>query len=176
VRAFILTVVLPLTIAVFGSVGCAPSDPPVEQVSDGQMVSVEEVDTPVAVNAEASVGHSPESSGLLGAWLLEDLVGRGVMDMVQTTIEFDADGRVFGDGGCNRYTGSYVFEDGRLSLGPIAGTKKMCPEAIMDQEDRFLRVLGSINDVSIDGPFLYLAVEGDEQPLKFSRMADQAEH
>lgn len=112
----------------------------------------------------------PEPAELLGGWLLEDLGGRGVMDMVRTTMEFDAEGRVFGSGGCNRFTGSYTFEDGKLAFGPLAGTKMMCPEAVMDQEDRFHDALADTEGVTIDGPVLLIEITGSAAPLKFTRM------
>jgi heat shock protein HslJ len=111
---------------------------------------------------------------LVGAWLLEDLGGRGVMDMVQTTIEFDGEGRVFGSGGCNRFTGAYTFDDGVLGLGPLAATKMMCPEAVMDQEDRFLGALGEVERVEMDGPFLLIFFAGSDDPLRFTK-ADEVE-
>ena len=111
---------------------------------------------------------------LVGAWLLEDLGGRGVMDIAQTTIEFDGEGRVFGSGGCNRFTGSYTFEDGVLGLGPLAATKMMCPDAVMDQEDRFLAALGAVERVEVDGPFLLIFFAGSDDPLRFTK-ADEVE-
>jgi heat shock protein HslJ len=128
------------------------------------------VEDAVAVVAEASAERVPEPAELVGAWLLEDLGGRGVVDMVQTTIVFDGEGRASGSGGCNRYTGGYTFEDGQLSFGPIAGTKMMCPEAVMDQEDRFLSALGAVEWVAVDGPSLLIYFAGEEQPMRFTRM------
>ena len=87
------------------------------------------------VSTTEAADNAPPRVDLVGAWLLEDLGGRGVMDMVRTTIEFDAEGKVVGSGGCNRFTGGYTFEDGRLEIGPLAGTKMMCPEAVMAQEE-----------------------------------------
>lgn len=123
----------------------------------------------VEPEAAVTVDAQPEVD-LLGAWLLEDLGGRGVMDMVQTTIEFDAEGGVFGGGGCNRFTGSYTFENELLEFSPLAGTKMMCPEAVMDQEDRFHQALGAVERVAMDGPFLLIFYTDAEQPLRFTRM------
>jgi heat shock protein HslJ len=163
-------VVLPLAITVIGLVGCSPSDPPAEGLDEAQVVAEGAADKTVAVLAEAPLERSPDASDLVGTWLLEDLGGRGVVDMVQTTIEFEADGRASGNGGCNRFTGSYVFEGGGLTFGPLAGTKRMCPEAMMDQEDRFHRALGAAASVTVDGPFLLIYFDGSDKPLKFTRM------
>ena len=90
--------------------------------------------------------------------------------MVQTTLAFDGEGRASGSGGCNRFTGSYTFDDGKLAFGPLAGTKMMCPEAVMDQEDRFHQALGAVDKVVLDGPFLLIYIEGSDAPLRFTRM------
>ena len=49
------------------------------------------------------------------AWLLEDLAGRGVIDNSHATLQFMADGKVAGTGGCNRYSGSWRSRDCRSS-------------------------------------------------------------
>ena len=140
-----------------------------------QVAAQDEVGEPVAVAAAVVTERVPDATELVGAWLLEDLGGRGVIDMAQTTLEFDGEGRASGSGGCNRFTGSYTFTDGELSFGPLAGTKMMCPEAVMDQEDRFHQALGGIERVILDGPFLLIYVEGSKEPLKFTRVRDVVE-
>lgn len=70
-------------------------------------------------------------------WWVEDIEQAGVVDRVHTTIAFPEAGRVAGDGGCNRYMGSVEFDGAGVRFGPLAGTRKMCPPAVMDQEQRF---------------------------------------
>jgi len=159
-----------LVIAGLTVIGCAPSEPPVDQPEVVAVVVDSEAEEAVAVVAEASAERVPEPTELVGAWLLEDLGGRGVMDMAQTTIVFDGEGRVSGSGGCNRFTGGYTFADGILEFSPLAGTKMMCPEAVMDQEDRFLSALGAVERVAVDGPFLLISFAGEEHPMRFTRM------
>lgn len=130
---------------------------------------------PPAEHAAAAVTEAEPDLDLVGAWLLEDMSGRGVVDMVQTTIEFDGSGGVYGGGGCNRFTGTYTFEDQTLAFGPLATTKMMCPEAVMDQEDRFLRALGGIGQVKMDGPFLLIFHEGSDEPLRFTETETEVE-
>lgn len=151
------------TVAAFGC-GAGGEDTTSDQTPGSSITAVEEV------ASEAVAPHGVEAADLLGAWLLEDMSGHGVADGVETTMVFDADGRVAGSGGCNRFTGSYTFEEGRLSFGPLAGTKMMCPDAVMNQEDGFLRALGGAVRVEMDGPILVLTVEGSENPLRFARM------
>ena len=63
-------------------------------------------------------GHHARLTMKEGGWLLEDLGGRGVMDIVQTTIEFDADGDFFirGPTGKVGNKGQFWFEDGLLLI------------------------------------------------------------
>lgn len=86
------------------------------------------------------------------SWLVEDLEGRGVIDRAQTTLVFDADGGVVGSTACNRYRGpAEVTEpDGTLTFGPLATTRRACPAAVMDQEQRFLDALGRTVRYAID--------------------------
>ena len=167
--------VLPVLFSALVVAGCAPSDPPRDQVDQVSPSAHDQTERPQATAAAAPTERIPEATDLEGAWLLEDLGGRGVIDMVQTTIEFDGNGGVFGSGGCNRYTGSYTLEDGRLTFGPLAGTKKMCPGAVMDQEDRFHRALGAVERIALEGPFLLIFVEATDQPLRFTRMSGEVE-
>ena len=169
-RAVRTRLVIPLAIAALGVLGCSASDPQAEQVEVVPVTTVDEVDETGVAAAAQVTSHIPDPTELAGDWLLEDLGGRGVMDMVQTTLAFDGEGRVSGSGGCNRFTGSYTFTDGELSFSPLAGTKMMCPEAVMDQEDRFHMALGTIERVAVDGPFLLIYAGDSEAPLKFTRM------
>jgi putative lipoprotein len=87
-----------------------------------------------------------ENQSLAGtSWWVEDISGRGVIDMTHTTIEFDADGRVSGDTGCNRYFGSVEFTGPEISFGPLAGTRKACAASLMDQEMNFFQAMGKVS-------------------------------
>lgn len=130
-------------------------------------------DAPRTIAATAE--HTPEPSELVGAWVLRDLGGRGVIDTTETTLELDADGRASGSAGCNRYTGSYSFVDGELSFGPLAATRMMCPDEMMAQEDGFLGALGAVDRVAIAGPELLIWVTGSEAPLRLVRFETGAE-
>ncbi|MDU9003670.1 META domain-containing protein [Sedimentitalea todarodis] len=78
-----------------------------------------------------------------GEWLVEDINGEGVMDILQTTLVFGTDGQLSGTGGCNRYSGTYELSGDMLSIGPLASTRMACPEAISNQENRFFETIAS---------------------------------
>jgi heat shock protein HslJ len=78
-------------------------------------------------------------------------------------LQFLDDTRVAGFGGCNDFSGSYKLYGARLSLGPLAATRKACvqPEGVMAQEAAFLRALESAATARREGPRLELRTGGD---------------
>lgn len=89
----------------------------------------------MATAVPAMAGDAASANGsIVGDW-------RTRTDGVRQTITFDAEGKVFGDAGCNRFTGGYtVKKDGTLKIGPLASTMMFC-EGKMDAERVFLTKL-----------------------------------
>ncbi len=59
------------------------------------------------------------------------------------TLSFE-NGKVTGTTGCNTFRAPYTSEGNRLSIGPAATTRKMCPaEGVMEQERQFLAALAT---------------------------------
>jgi putative lipoprotein len=113
---------------------------------------------------------SPSTIEIQGSkWLLEDLAGKGVVDGVQTTLEFGEDNRLGGNGGCNVYFTGYELDGSNLKVGPIGSTQMMCPPALMDQERKFLQALEKAYNLRIEGPYLFIDSQGHDLPLKFTR-------
>ena len=65
----------------------------------------------------------------------------------EVTLQLDLEeNKIFGSSGCNRYFGAVESSAPRqITIGPLAGTKRMCPPETMDVETRFLKALGSAN-------------------------------
>jgi len=64
----------------------------------------------------------------------------------EPTAVFGEDGTLSGSAGCNDYNAPYeADDDGNISIGPAATTRKMCsePEGIMEQESQYLAALGT---------------------------------
>ena len=97
--------------------------------------------TPLLVQRVGGASPSHAASPT-GKWLAEDILGGGVLDRLQTTLEIAADGTVSGNGGCNRFHGKAVVEGESLSFGPLAATKMACTPAAMGQEQKFHQALG----------------------------------
>lgn len=51
------------------------------------------------------------------------------------------DGQVFGSSSCNRFHGSFTAEGNALTIQPLATTRMACEDALMSQEQEFLRAL-----------------------------------
>ncbi len=79
---------------------------------------------------------APPNGSVVGDW-------RTSTDGVRQTLTFDSDGSVYGDSGCNRFTGGYTIKGDRIKIGPLASTLKACPEPIMGAEMAFLTTLQS---------------------------------
>jgi len=97
-------------------------------------------------------------------WLLEDIGGAGVIDNLNSPIRFNPIGTTSGHGGCNRFTGSAVIGAGSIDIGPLATTRMFCPEAVMNQEQRFLDAMSKAETWQLgdDGLLRMYAADGRE--------------
>lgn len=68
------------------------------------------------------------------------------------TLSFADAGRVSGDAGCNRFSGSVELDDsGAMRVGPIAATKRGCADsARMREETDFLAMLDRVRGYRIE--------------------------
>lgn len=88
---------------------------------------------------------------LVGAeWVIEDIAGRGVIDMSPANLIFFPDGRLAGNATCNRLIGSYTDDGEGLSIEPAGTTMMACPDALMEQERRLVNMLRTVKAYRID--------------------------
>jgi heat shock protein HslJ len=66
------------------------------------------------------------------------------------TAVFTADA-VSGSAGCNDYNGPYKLDGSKVTIGPLASTRKACEQAVMDQEQEFLTALQTPSTVEVSG-------------------------
>lgn len=65
----------------------------------------------------------------------------GIHGKPERFVQFRADNKVIGNGGCNSFSGIYAATGSRLTFGPLATTRKMCLPVVMQSETTFLGAL-----------------------------------
>ncbi len=103
-------------------------------------------------------------------WLAEDIDGRGVIDLAQSTIAFQGTERIGGNTGCNRYFASVTLVGDSITVGQIGATRRACPAAVMNQEERFTQALTAASRYAIDGPYLLIYDAAGQQRLRLARL------
>lgn len=83
-------------------------------------------------------------------WVVEDLAGGGIIDRSRATLNFGADGRLWGRATCNNYLGEYVLTGEGLTLSTSATTMMACAPALMNQEGAFFELIGRVRRFELD--------------------------
>ena len=90
-------------------------------------------------------------------WALTELMGKAPGAGTGISAEFSTDGKVSGSAGCNRYSGTYTVSGSSITISSsIASTMMMCDEAIMEQENAYLKALPEAKTYEIKGDQLTL--------------------
>lgn len=121
----------------------------------------------VELDGERLAGCGGESLELLAgiSWVVEDLDGGGIIDRSLITLDFLpglGERRVAGTASCNRYFASYELTGESLTIGRPGSTMMACTPALMDQEQKFLRILQGVRsfDINADGALVLRGPEG----------------
>jgi heat shock protein HslJ len=79
--------------------------------------------------------------------------------------------RAHGFSGCNRFMGTYALKDGKLSFGPLAGTRMACATPGGELEGPYLDALAHINrtGVQMRAPQELQLILEDGDTLTFAR-------
>lgn len=95
-------------------------------------------------------------------WVVEDINQAGIIDRSHVTVNFGADELLYGQASCNNYRGEYVLSGEGLTMSAAATTRKACAPALMEQEQRVLNVLASLQrfDFTEDGALILYAGDG----------------
>lgn len=92
-----------------------------------------------------------------------------VLEGSELTAMFDGDGMVAGSAGCNNYNGSYEIDGEQISIGPLASTRKMCPDpAVMEQEAQFLAAMQTAATFQLEGSTLRFRTADDAMAVNFT--------
>ncbi|MEZ5925332.1 MAG: META domain-containing protein [Hyphomicrobiaceae bacterium] len=99
----------------------------------------------------------PASAGDVGmalqgsAWGVKDETGQH-----QRLVLFGSDGLVSGDGGCNRFAGSYEQADAAIEIGGLLMTELGCAEDVMQREKAFVSALETARRIEVTDTSLKL--------------------
>lgn len=105
--------------------------------------------------------RAAEDARLLGAWRVVSLAGEAIPADATLEIAFAAGGALDGSGGCNRFSGGYALDGGKLALGPLRATQRACEGPAMEREGAFFAFLGAVDGFAIEGGRLtLLAADG----------------
>lgn len=101
------------------------------------------------------------------SYVLEWIGERPLMDYSHLTLTLAADGRAYGNAGCNHWFAPYTLDGDKLSFGTVGSTRKLCAPALMEQEKRFLQALTTVQrwDISPIEQVRFWPAEG--KPLRF---------
>jgi heat shock protein HslJ len=118
----------------------------------------------LASAALAMETNQPTTATLPGsAWLVTTFAEQTPLADHPIAFEFDPEGNIAGDASCNRFGGPCTIEDNKIEVGPLRSTRRACEPDIMQQEHKFLSLLGSVTAWEIDaGDTLVLRGESGE--------------
>jgi heat shock protein HslJ/uncharacterized lipoprotein YbaY len=101
-------------------------------------------------------------------WVVEDIDGGGIIDRSRVTLNFGADGRLWGRASCNAYQGDYTLTGESLTLALSATTRMACAPALMDQESKVFALLARVQAFELD-PTGALLLKVDDKPVLLAR-------
>jgi heat shock protein HslJ len=100
-------------------------------------------------------------------WVAEDVNKAGLIDNSRVTLSFSGDDKIAGSGGCNRFFGGYREADKALTVSGIGSTKMACAPALMDQEGKYLSVLGAAKSFALNDRGGLVITAGDGRTVTF---------
>jgi putative lipoprotein len=125
-------------------------------------VDLKDPATPVSVLlmrvAEKSppAGSTEAGSIVATSWRLSSLGGKDANAAVVSTLTFNDDGNVSGNGGCNSFGGKAALDGAKIEFGDLFSTMMACEEAKMKQEAAFLAALAKTASYKVEGGILTL--------------------
>ncbi len=99
-------------------------------------------------------------------WQAIQLNGREVVreEPSQYTLLLTDDGRMAGQGDCNRLMGNYTSDESRaINISGIASTRALCPQG--SREAEYISALDAATHYDMDGPMLILLSNGEQKAV-----------
>ena len=109
------------------------------------------------------------------AWEVTTYAGQAPLADHPITFEFDTEGNIAGDASCNRFGGTCTIEGNTIKVGPLRSTRRACEPEIMQQEHKFLALLGSVTTWQIDSDGVLVLI-GEEGEIRAKKQTDTPEN
>jgi heat shock protein HslJ len=122
----------------------------------------------LALLLAACAASDPQAELFGQTWRLAGIDGAPAAAPGRSTLLVAADGKVSGEGGCNRYSGKAEVEDDAVTFGPLLATKRACEPDVTRQEVRLFEGLRRTAAWRIDGGALVLLDGDGRELLRFS--------
>ena len=123
-------------------------------------------------DGSGSDGGTQDPAALEGeSWILTQMLTEGGQtEIVDVGVSAQFDGTtISGNSGCNSYHASYEASGNEISFGPIAGTRKACPEPENSTEARYLQLLDGIATFEVSGRSMSMNDQDGTPVLQFSQ-------
>ncbi|MGC8120669.1 META domain-containing protein [Marinobacter sp. VGCF2001] len=117
-----------------------------------------------ALNTQSSSGAAVSLAG--SQWQVLEIDGEPVIADSEVTLAFTEQGRVFGSSSCNRFNGGWHMQGEKLSFTHMAATKMACLDALMQQENRFLSLLGDVDRYQVENDGRLVLTTGQGTTLR----------
>jgi heat shock protein HslJ/membrane-bound inhibitor of C-type lysozyme len=101
-------------------------------------------------------------------WVVEDITG-GMVDRSRATLAFSPAGSLAGRASCNSYSTTYTLTGENLAIGKTATTRMACAPSLMQQEDRFLDILGNVRRFEISDTGALVLITADDRRITARR-------
>lgn len=120
--------------------------------------------------------ETPQESGTLvgPVWVAEQVAGAAFPTIPLVTLQFGADGRAAGKGGCNQYSGPYQVTDNAISFGAMVSTKMACDPLVMDREQAYLDLLARVTSYELRNNAELLLSADDGKRIRLRRSGEAA--
>jgi heat shock protein HslJ len=120
----------------------------------------------LVLNGCATMSAPPKLEN--GAWILHTINDELPYGNDAITLSFNSDSQLSGNAGCNDYHANYSHDETTLNIDTISTTRKMCTPEAMQQERRYLQLLGEAATFQDKCNWLRIHTQGNDL-LMFKR-------
>ena len=130
----------------------------------------------LTVSAALAMETNKQTATLPGsAWQVTTFAGQPPLADHPITFEFDNEGNIAGDSSCNRFGGTCAIEGNTIKVGPLRSTRRACEPEIMQQEQKFLVLLGAVTSWESDADGT-LVLRGEGGEIRAQKRTDTPEN